>query len=244
AAGVATRTPTDVINASPIIGKANIRTTAIAQRLEDPKAIEAKDYTAATRHDAVAALVRLADQLRAEDGGVTPGLFDGIDVYGVRDDGFLGANNTLRRLPLSAFIADRSRLTQLLTTPVRTRPVPGAEETAPDEGAYFSDSADLSDNTVALMRQLEGRIKLYRAPIVVAQQTLTILRDGVARGSARLTAVADALAEARHDVSVARALLAEETDRINGINERRASVLAEEVRFLAFVRPRETDTLA
>ena len=242
--GVATRTPTDVINASPIIGKANIRTTAIAQRLEDPKAIEAKDYTAATRHDAVAALVRLADQLRAEDGGVTPGLFDGIDVYGVRDDAFLGANNTLRRLPLSAFIADRSRLTQLLTTPVRTRPVPGAEETAPDEGAYFSDSADLSDNTVALMRQLEGRINLYRGAIVVAQQVLTILRDDVARGNARLTAVADTLAEARHDVSVARALVAEETDRINGINQRRASVLAEEVRFLAFVRPRETDNLA
>jgi len=242
--GVAARSPADVVNAPPIIGKANIRTTAIAQRLEDPKAIEAKDYTAATRHDAVAALVRLADQLRDEDGGVTPGLFEGIDVYGVRDDPFLGANNTARRVPLATFIADRTRLTQLLTTPVRTRPVPNANETIPDEGAYFSDSADLSDNTVALMRQLEGRIKLYRDAIAAAQRALATLRGAIASGNVRLAAIADALAEARHDVSVAKALLAEETGRIAGINDRRARVLAEEVRFLAFIRPREADNLA
>ena len=200
--------PSDVVNAPPIVGKANIRTTSIAQRFADPKAIEAKDYTAATRHDAVAALVRLADQLRAEDGGVTPGLFEGIDVYGVEGDEFLGTGNTTRRLPLTTFIAERGRLTQLLTTPIRIR------ATLPDEGAYFSDSADLSDNTVALMRQIEGRINLYRAAIARAQETLGVLRDAVARGNVRLIGIEDELAEARHDVGVAKSLLAEETERI------------------------------
>ncbi|MGE3511746.1 MAG: hypothetical protein AB7N65_23005, partial [Vicinamibacterales bacterium] len=241
---IAVNTPISVTNASPIIGKANIRTTAIAQRLEDPKAIEAKDYTAATRHDAVSALVLLAEQLRSEDGGVTPGLVEGIDVYGVRDDPFLGTGNTSRRVPLAQFILDRSRIGQLLATPLRTRPVPGADETIPDEGAYFSDSADLSDNTVALMRQLEGRIKLYRDAIAAADRALVVLRDGLTRGAARLASTGDALAEARHDVSVAKALLAEESERIAAINERRAAILAQEVRFLAFVRPRETDNLA
>ena len=236
--------PTDVIFAQPIVGKANIRTTAIAQRLQDPKAIEAKDYTAATRHEAVAALVRLAEELREEDGGVTPALFEGIDVYGVRDDPFLGPDNTSRRRALTAFIADRTLVTQLLTTPVRTRPVPDAEDTLPDEGAYFSDSADLSDNTVALMRQFEGRIKLYRDAIAAAERTRAALIAAAARGNARLAAVADALAEARHDVSVAKALLAEESERIAAINDRRARVIAEEVRFLAFMRPREADNLA
>jgi hypothetical protein len=236
--------PGDVVNAPPIVGKAKIRTTAIAQRFADPKAIEAKDYTAATRHDAVAALIRLADQLREEDGGVTPGLFDGIDVYGVREDPFLGANNATRRVPLATFITDRARLDQLLITPVRTRVVPNATETMPDEGAYFSDSADLSDNTIALMRQLEGRINLYRAAIARAQETLGGLRDAVARGGVRLIGIEDELAEARHDVGVAKSLLAEETERIAGINQRRTRVLAEEVRFLAFVRPRESDNLA
>ena len=121
---------------------------------------------------------------------------------------------------------------------------PDADETIPDEGAYFSDSADLSDNTVALMRQLEGRINLYRAAIARAQETLGVLRDAVARGNVRLIGIEDELAEARHDVGVAKSLLAEETERIAGINQRRARVLAEEVRFLAFVRPRESDNLA
>jgi hypothetical protein len=233
--------PSDVVNAPPIVGKANIRTATIAQRFSDPKALEAKDYTAATRHDAVAALLRLADQLREEDGGVTPGLFEGIDVYGLEGDEFLGTNNTTRRVPLTTFIAERGRLTQLLTTPVRVR---AGNATLPDEGAYFSDSADLSDNSVALMRQVEGRIKLYRDAIARAQQTLGLLNDAVTRGNVRLIAVEDELAEARHDVGVARSLLAEETQRIAGINERRAKVLAEEVRFLAFVRPREADNLA
>jgi hypothetical protein len=232
--------PSDVVNAPPIVGKANIRTATIAQRFTDPKAIEAKDYTAATRHDAVAALIRFADQLREEDGGVTPGLFDGVDVYGLSGDPFLGDGNTTRRVPLASFIAQRGLLDQLLITPVRTVPT----STLPDEGAYFSDSADLSDNTIALMRQVEGRIKLYRDAIARAQQTLGGLRDAVNRGHARLIAVEDELAEARHDVGVAKSLLAEETQRIAAINERRARVLAEEVRFLAFVRPREADNLA
>lgn len=236
--------PSDITNALPIVGKANIRTTAIAQRMEDPKAIEAKDYTAATRHEAVLALVQFADQLRAEDSGVTPGLFEGIDVYGVRDDPFLGAGNTTRRRPLANFITDRALLPQLLATPLRTRVVPNAAETLPDEGAYFSDSADLADNTVALMRQVEGRIKLYRDAIATAERTLAELQAATQRGSARLASIGDDLAEARHDVSVARALLAEETERIGGINQRRATVLAQEVRFLVFVRPREADNLA
>jgi hypothetical protein len=236
-------TPIDVVNAPPIIGKANVRTTAIAQRLEDPKAIEAKDYTAATRHDAVTALMRLADELSAEDGGVTPALFQGIDVYGVRDDPFLGGDNTIRRVAFTAFLANRALAGQLLSTPVRTRPVPGAAETAPDEGAYFSDSVDLSDNTVVLIRQLEGRIKLYRDAIAAAERTLAEMRAAVAGAEASLDAVTDRLAEARHDVSVARALLAEETERVAAINRRRRDTLAQEVRFLAFVRPRESDTL-
>jgi hypothetical protein len=237
-------TPIDVVNAAPIIGKANVRTTTIAERLADPKAIEAKDYTAATRHEAVTALLRLADQLRAEDQGVTPGLFEGIDVYGVRDDPFLGTQNTTRRVAFAEFLANRELVAQLLSTPVRTRPVPGAAETAPDEGAYFSDSADLSDNTVALIRQVEGRIKAYRDAIAVAERALAALRSDVAGAEARLSAAGETLAEARHDVSVARALLAEETERIAGINRRRRDVLAQEVRFLAFMRPRESDNLA
>jgi len=49
------------------------------------------------------------------------------------------------------------------------------------------------------------------------------------------------LAEARHDVSVARALWSDEVERINAINTRRDTLIRDEVRFLAYVRPRTVD---
>ena len=61
------------------------------------------------------------------------------------------------------------------------------------------------------------------------------------RSEERLREVDNALAEARQDVSVATALLAEETARVGAINERRSRVLREQVPFLAFQRPRSLD---
>lgn len=54
----------------------------------------------------------------------------------------------------------------------------------------------------------------------------------------RTLEIADGLAEARHDVGITRALLAEETDRVQAINDRRDAIIAEHVTFLAFHRPR------
>ncbi len=126
---------------------------------------------------------------------------------------------------------------------VPTRLPPGQATGDPDEAAMFSDTTDLSDHVVALMRKMEGRIKLYRDAITACQVALGGLRSGFASVRTRLTSIADDLAEARHDVSVARALLAEETQRIDDVNTRRTRVLAEDVKFLAFIRPRETENL-
>ena len=232
-------TPSDVTNVDPLVGKAVIRTTSIAQRLEQPKALEAKDYSTSTRFDSMHALVRLADELRAEDQQVTPGLFAGVNVYGLRNDPFLHAEqNSVRRFePLATFLtaAGRPRLQELLSVPVRDND---------DEGAHFSDSADLADNTIALMRQVEGRVKLYRDAIRFCERALATLRSNTAAAEQALAAWSDRLAEARHDVGVTRALIAEENERLAAINERRASVLRDEVRFLAYIRPREVHNLA
>jgi hypothetical protein len=232
-------TPADVTNVDPLVGKAVIRTTSIAQRLEQPKALEAKDYSTSTRFDSAHALVRLADELRAEDQQVTPGLFAGVNVYGLRNDPFLHAepDSTRRFEPLATFlsVAGRGRLQELLSVPVRDND---------DEGAHFSDSADLADNTIALMRQVEGRVKLYRDAIRVCDRALATLRSDTAAAEQALAAWTDRLAEARHDVAVTRALIAEENERLAAINMRRASVLRDEVRFLAYIRPREVHNLA
>ena len=228
-------TSIDITDADPLVGKANIRTTSIAQRLEAPKALEAKDYTTATRHDAVSALLQFADQLRTEDGGVVPGLFAGINVYGLADDPFLHTadEKTQRFVPLATFIASRSRLSELLNVPDREG----------DESTHFSDSADLSDNTIALVRQVEGRVKLYRNAIAICQRVRDALGGDIAGAQASLAAWDDRLAEARQDVAVTRALIAEENDRLAAINARRTAVLQQDVRFLAYIRPRETGNL-
>ncbi|HEX2724974.1 MAG TPA: hypothetical protein VHN20_04040, partial [Beijerinckiaceae bacterium] len=228
-------TPADVTGAEPLVGKATVRTTTIAQRLEQPKALEAKDYAAATRHDALHALLRLADELRSEDEGETPGLFAGINVHGLASDTFLETpeERTRRFVPLATFVTNRARLPLLLQVPDREG----------DESAHFSDSADLADNTVALMRQVEGRVKLYRNAILACERTRDSLRQDMAGAQARLAAWDQRLAEARHDVAVASALIAEENGRLAAINARRSAVLREDVRFLAYIRPRETRNL-
>jgi len=241
--------PSDVTNADPLTGNAFIRTTTIAQRLAEPKAKEARDYATASRYEAVLSLVRLADTLAAEDGGVTPGLFDGLSMRGLEGDTFLADLNpepapgrpVVLERPFADFLANRPLLGALLKVPTR---LPAGQATGdPDEGAMFSDSTDLSDHVVALMRRVEGRIKLYRDAIAVCAGVSATVRAALAAAGTRLASVAGELAEARHDVSVARSLLAEESARLEALNARRLRVLAEEVKFIAYVRPREADNL-
>ncbi len=240
--------PFEIANVAPLIGNIFVRTTAITKRMDDPKSKEARDYATSSREQAVRALLRLADTLIAEDSGVTPGLFSGVELHGLEGDAFLhDKDEEIKKSRKRAFadFIDRTKrealVVSLLIVPVRT--LPGGPAGDSDEAAHFSDSSDLSDHVIALMRQMEARIKLYRDAIGICQSVLDGLKTDANALQARIAVVADGLAEARHDVGVARALLAEETDRINGINERRATVLAEQVRFLAFVRPREVDNL-
>jgi hypothetical protein len=234
-----TYTPTDIAGSTPIPGKVDIRTLSIADRLQMPKAQETRDYSTSTRYEAISRLLRLADQLMAEDGGVVPGLFEGLELWGLENDGFLeGLEENRRSRPIADFIATADRNTlmpALLRSPIRDDA---------DEAALFSDSADLSDRTIALFRQLEGRIKAYRDIIDLCQQARQDLLADLSALLKREHGMADAVAEARHDVAVTRALIAEEQARIEAINLRRQAVLAEEVRFIAYCRPRAADALA
>jgi hypothetical protein len=233
-------TSVDITNATPLVGNFDLRTISVAERLQLPKAQEARDYSTGTRHEAVLGLVRLADELTQQDGEI-PGLFEDIDVWGLAGDEFVPGGTdpvaALRR-PLRDFILTATRVTlmaALLRPPVR--------ETA-DEASHFSDSTDIADRTVALLRQVEGRIKRYRDAIAACQTAAGTLRKDLSAVAARERAWGETLGEARHDVAVTRALIAEEQARLTGVNERRAAVLAREVRFLAYARPRAADNLA
>lgn len=232
-------TPQDITQATPLVGKYDIRNVSIAERLAQPKAVEARDYATSTRHEAVHALLRLADELVTEDGGAVPGLFDGIEIWGLIGDfgESVEANAPPRRVLREVIALDAvgrgEFLSRLLSPPLRTRY---------DESTHFSDSTELADRTVALLRQVEGRVARYRAVIALCERALGVLRADLSAVGLRERMWSDVLAEARHDVSVTRALIAEEQARIDAVNARRAQILEKEVRFLAYVRPRTADS--
>lgn len=222
--------PEAIVYANPVVGLSTVRTTAIADRLKSPPSTEARDYALANRQRTVASLLELVKTLSAQDSGEMPSVFDGFVVYGLKDDPFLRGSNQPTQRALSDFISQPNLLTLLLQPPT------GAAE---DEALLFSQTVALSDNTVAMLRQLEGRLTVYRDALGRCEAVLQTLQGHWSDAAQRLQAVEERLAEARHDVGVTRALIAEEEARLAAINARRARVLAEEVRFLAYVRPRE-----
>jgi hypothetical protein len=110
-----------------------------------------------------------------------------------------------------------------------------------DEASFFNSGIRAMENSAAVLRIIEGRIHAYKRAIAQCKKTETDLRSLLKDIDQRLKDIGDELAEARHDVSVARALKAEEQARIDEINKRRDTVIEEHVPFLVFRRPRLTD---
>jgi hypothetical protein len=230
-------TPRDISQAEPVVGKPFIRTTRISQRLSDPQAAKAHDYAVATRHGVVLALSRLARDLAIADGenpdGEScrfPGFVDAVQVLGFPGEAFLEAapDGLLVRFAGSQRSALLGNLLNL--------PVP-----EDDEASIFSSVTELGEQTVGLLRQVEGRVQLYRDAISACESAQQLLQDQLRPLRRRLAASEERLAEARHDVAVCRALIDEEEGRVATINERRRRVLAEEVPFVAYRRLRTAD---
>lgn len=231
------RAPLPVVYSTPIIGASEVRTTAIADRLRSPPSPEARDYALLNRYNTVKSLLALLDQFMKEDSGEMPALLDGFSIPGLTNDPFVLGSNTPGRRLLMEFRTTPSLLELLRQAP------PPVNPNSVDEATMFTQTVSLSDLTISILRQLEARLVVYRDALTRAQTALDQLQSENDASQARLSEVADELAEARHDVSVARALMTEEQERIAAVNARRAKVLSEEVKFVAYIRPRETDTV-
>ena len=110
-----------------------------------------------------------------------------------------------------------------------------------DEAEVTLAALDLIDIKSAILRLIERVVVERRAVLARGGEALVAIRLAALVAQNRLTLLEGKLAEARHDVTVARALWREEVDRVDGINDRRDALLANEVKFLAYVRPRTVD---
>lgn len=237
------RAAPQIVYSNPVVGVSEVRTTAIADRLRQPPSPEARDYALANRHRTISSLLSLLQEFLAEDSDTVPAMLDNFTLKGLASDPFLQgkASRLLTDFMVSGAI-DQTLLAEVLKPP--SLPVhPASSADSVDEQVYFTQAISLSDLTIAILRQLEARINIYHEALDACEDAIGTLDGQISGMRDRLNVTGDALAESRHDVSVARALLAEEEARIAAINERRAKVLAEEVKFIAYVRPRETDNL-
>ncbi len=208
----------DIIGQAAVIGASNLRNVTVGERLATPKAPEAKFFSVATKADILAGLKAMPLNL------------DDIQVPGVPDRGDdgkpkydSGGQPKRKNVALNAV-----NLNDILNEPDPARD---------DESAHFVAAVELLDHTVSVLRGIEARIHDYRLAQAACQEVLTGLRDQYAQANRRLQSIGDELAEIRHDLSLARALLADEIARVDAINTRRDQVI-EQVKFLAFQRPR------
>jgi hypothetical protein len=230
-------TPNDISLSQAVVGKPFIRTTRISERLKDPKAVNAHGFALASRHGVVLALSRLARDLAKEDGQdpesqgcLFPQFVQEVKVLGFPDEAF-------RQLAVDGQLAvfagpqGGQALASLLSPPIPES----------DEAEIFSRVTEVGEQTVGLLRQVEGRVQRYRDAIRACQTALELLQDQRRALGLRLGASEERLAEARHDVAVCRALIEEEETRLATINARRRRILAEAVPFVAYRRLRAAD---
>ena len=201
--------PVDTVQKqSPIVGEVP-RILTVSERLQEPVPKVARAYSLAGRRDIVTSLSDV-------------GILKGLEVPGLEKVTFSQLKNLAVRAEIVAEIES------------------GASEDAveDDELTYFSSAIKALDRTAAALRLAERRTQEYRDIIDLCQEILDKLDIPLNQANQRLSAIGDELAETRHDIAVARSLLAEEQARVESINQRRDRIIEKQVSFLVFHRPR------
>ncbi|HEU4387705.1 MAG TPA: hypothetical protein VFV34_07910, partial [Blastocatellia bacterium] len=207
----------DITDAVAVVGEVlDFRTLTIANRLQNSPATEARSFAMSTKFEVLSSLIKLQ-----------------IDIDDVEVPGIFQLQNNERTRVVRTFGAIKATLSQTILG--ETAPTNG------DEAAFFSEAVLISDSTIAVLRGVEGRIKEYKSAIDACQQVLNDVRAFAAKAAGRINEIEDELAEARHDLAVAQALLAEETRRVADINAKRDLIIANNVKFLAFQRERRAE---
>jgi hypothetical protein len=240
----------EVVEQSPIIGKAmDFRTVTLAERLEQPKAAEAKNYAVSTKADVLSTLAAL--KINIDDLEV-PGFYqykkkDAQTIELEADRIFDKPEGVEGRRVVRLVPKERTHtFLDVKTFSLANEVVQGKHDIDPlngDESAFFAAAVRSLDHVVAFLRVVEGRIQAYRMTIGRCRETLAELGTQRSEIDSRLAVIEGELTETRNDVAVARALLADEITRVNKINARRDHVVDTHGRFFAYRRPRMLDLL-
>lgn len=229
--------PSDIQAQTPLPGVVE-RSVSVAERLKPSPAVEAHGYAIAGKYAAVNAIAGLLGNM---SNGIRP---KGIAIGDLPAPGFSYnlATDPLpprRKNTIGDVIFDRnSRGIILQYDDLDERKAADQRH----EADYFTAAVNAIDNTIALMRLVEGRVDLYNKLAADARDVRGQLLGNMSEADARLRVIGAEVEEARHDVSVATALLAEEQDRVEKLNARRAAILAANIKTIVFRRARFADS--
>jgi hypothetical protein len=208
----------DVVGAS-LIG-ATYNTVTVAERFTLPASVVSSNSAAKGKNDFV---VGGLAGLKASGLAV-----DDLPVFGYQKP---GTGDDRASVTAAELLASGSGITDT-----------DAAEVGTDlhEAVYFRRGIDAIDNTIRFLRGMELRAEDYRRLQSDAKAARERILGVSATIQAALTALGLRLAEVRHDLSVARALRAEEQARVEALVTRRKTILAEHVPYLVYRRPRFT----
>lgn len=114
----------------------------------------------------------------------------------------------------------------------------GSDAEVDDEAAYLDSAVTVLEGVIALIRQAEGRVLAISDAVEAAAAELPGMNQAQGAWQQALNAADQDLDEARHDLRVAESLIAEETARLEKLAVTRQRILDEEVKFVAYTRPR------
>ena len=201
------------------------RTATVAERLTPPPSVEAYNASLASK---LTALNTLAALIRGGAAGERPvGIALGdLPVPGYRFKPATDPPAPRVKGTLADVLADSAK-------PIASQEYEDQdrlpEASARHEADYFNAAVKAIDNAIALMRLVEGRVALYEKLVADARAVRDDLLRYIAIADARLRTIGVELEEARHDVGVASALLAEEQGRVDDLNARRQATIAQHV---------------
>ena len=229
----------DITGQRPIPGVVE-RTITIAERIEEAPATKAHQYALAGKVSVLSTIAKLINHASGDRSGLAGIALADLPApgYGKPKPGD-DKKNELDPVTVGELLADQAKPKGTIID------VDGVDQLRDThESGYFEAAVSAIDNSIALMRLVEGRIDLYNKLVADAEEVQDVLSGKYNGAFARLETIDSELSEARHDLMVAAALLAEEETRVSETNQRRHAIINQYGDRVLFRRPRLANIFA
>lgn len=214
-------TRVDIEEQNAVVGATSqYRNVTVAERLQEPVATNTRMTGVAAKAESIQSFLDV-----------------GINVADIKVPGFRNENGQEVEFSF-ADIRSNNRVAEILANQHDENVKDSAGNELGDESAYFSSGVRALENSAVVLRKIEGRIHAYKKIIQRCREIQSVIETNMKLADGRLAEIGNQLAEARHDLSIARVLRQEAAEEVKRINQQRDSVINRFVPYFLFRRPR------